>query len=135
VFAARDAGRYISKYLRPDGAKTSFVPLPEAINRITPRDPDTGRLKVLLRPVYVSPVLTRHTGVTMGYLRYRRWAWRRWGGDWPEQIVQAAYRHHQGVRPLSLRDQEVEAALAARPPTHEAHVPAPRSAQPDARLW
>ena len=61
-FSAGDAGRYISKYLRPDGAKTSFVPLLEAVNRITPRDPDTGRHKNLLRPVYVSPALTRLTG-------------------------------------------------------------------------
>jgi hypothetical protein len=78
-FTARDAGRYISKYLRPDGAKTSFVPLLEAINRITPGDPDTGRLKVLVRPVYVSTILTRRTGVTMGFLRFKRWVWMEWG--------------------------------------------------------
>jgi hypothetical protein len=61
-FTARDAGRYISKYLRPDLAKTSFVPLLEAITRLTARDPNTGRLKVLVRPVYVSTKLTRATG-------------------------------------------------------------------------
>ena len=64
-FSGSDAGRYISKYLRPDGAKASFVPLLEAVNRITPRDPETGRRKPLLRPVYVSPVLTRITGITI----------------------------------------------------------------------
>jgi hypothetical protein len=71
-FTGQDAGRYISKYLRPDGAKTSFVPLLEAVNEITPRDPATGRHKQLVHPVYVSPILTRITGVTMGFLRLTR---------------------------------------------------------------
>jgi hypothetical protein len=71
-FSGSDARRHISKYLRPDGAKTSFVPLLEAVAQITPRDPDTGRHKNLLRPVYVSPRLTRVTGVTMGFLRFAR---------------------------------------------------------------
>jgi hypothetical protein len=61
-FSGLHAGRYIAKYLRPDGAKRSFVPLLEAIAKITPRDPKTKRLKVLVRPVYVSPTLTRATG-------------------------------------------------------------------------
>jgi hypothetical protein len=78
-FTAGEAARYVSKYLRPDRAKTSFVPLLEAINRIVPGDRDTGRYKHLVRPVYVSTALTRRTGVTMGYLRYRRWTWRKWG--------------------------------------------------------
>lgn len=77
-FSARDAARYVSKYLRPDGAKTSFVPLLEAVEQASSRDPATGRLKVLVRPVYVSPVLSRLTGVTMGFLRFRRFAWVRW---------------------------------------------------------
>jgi hypothetical protein len=71
-FRGSDAGRYISKYLRPDGAKASFVPLLEGVNQITERDPTTGRHKNLLRPVYVSPVLTRITGITMGFLRFCR---------------------------------------------------------------
>ena len=71
-FSGSDAGRYISKYLGPDGAKSSFVPLLEAVGRITPRNPDTGRHLYLLRPVYLSPVLTRITGVTMGFLRFCR---------------------------------------------------------------
>jgi hypothetical protein len=78
-FSERDAARYVSKYLRPDGAKTSFVPLLEAINRITRRNPDNGRLKYLLRPVFVSPKLTKLTGVTIGFLRFRRWVWHAWG--------------------------------------------------------
>jgi hypothetical protein len=72
-FRGSDAGRYISKYLRPDGAKSSFVPLLEAVGRVTPRDPTTGRHTSLIRPVYVSPRLTRVTGVTMGFLRFCRW--------------------------------------------------------------
>jgi hypothetical protein len=91
-FCASDAGRYISKYLRPDGAKTSFVPLLEAVNRITPQDPETGRHKHLVRPVYISPTLTRLTGVTMGFLRFRRWAWRSWGGEVEHDELVLAYR-------------------------------------------
>jgi len=116
-FSAGDAARYVSKYLRPDRAKTSFVPLLEAINRITPRDPETGRHLHLVRPVYVSTALTRRTGITMGFLRYKRWAWRKWGGDWPNEIVLAAYRHQQQERAVTRRDREEDAALWARPPT------------------
>jgi hypothetical protein len=72
-FSGTDAGRYISKYLRPDGAKHSFVPLLEGVAKITPRDPETGRHVVLVRPVYVAPRLTRLTGITMGFLRFCRW--------------------------------------------------------------
>ncbi|HLW79628.1 MAG TPA: hypothetical protein VKU44_08525, partial [Terriglobia bacterium] len=78
-FTGLDAGRYIAKYLRPDGAKGSFVPLLQAIEEVTPRNPTTGRLRQLVRPVYVSPVLTQETGLTMGFLRFRRWAYRVWG--------------------------------------------------------
>jgi len=113
-FSAGDAARYISKYLRPDRAKTSFVPLLEAINRLTPRDPDTGRYKHLVRPVYVSTALTRRTGVTMGFLRYKRWAWRKWGPDWPHEIVLAAYRHRRNRQVVEEADQDMEAALRAR---------------------
>jgi hypothetical protein len=94
-FTARDAGRYISKYLRPDRAKASFVPLLEAINRTTPRDPDTGRLKVLVRPVYISTVLTRRTGVTMGFLRFKRWVWKEWGSGASQRELLSLYRRHR----------------------------------------
>jgi hypothetical protein len=61
----------------------------EAIARFAPRDSETGRLKVLMRPVYISTVLTRRTGVTMGFLRFKRWVWRELGpgasmtSSWP----------------------------------------------------
>ena len=108
-FTARDAGRYISKYLRPDGAKASFVPLLEAISRITPRDSKTGRLKVLVRPVYVSTILTRRTGVTMTFLRFKRWVWAEWGSGATEDDLQRLYRRH-----LELCSQE-RLARAASP--------------------
>jgi hypothetical protein len=94
-FSAGDAARYVSKYLRPDRAKTSFVPLLRAVNRITARDRNTGRHVNLVRPVYVSTLLSKRTGITMGFLRYRRWAWRKWGGGWPQEIVLRAYRHQR----------------------------------------
>jgi hypothetical protein len=77
-FNPADAARYVTKYLRPDGAKSSFVPLLEAVEQLVQRDPETGRSKVLVRPVYVNPKLTQITGVTMGFLRFRRYAWVRW---------------------------------------------------------
>jgi hypothetical protein len=116
-FSAGDAARYVSKYLRPDRAKTSFVPLLEAINRITPRDPETGRHVHLVRPVYVSTALTRRTGVTMGFLRYKRWAWRKWGGDWPHEIVLAAYRHQEQEHARARTARAADAEALARPPT------------------
>jgi hypothetical protein len=112
-FSGGDAARYISKYLRPDRAKTSFVPLLEAINRLTPRDPKTGRHKHVVRPVYVSTALTRRTGVTMGFLRYKQWAWRKWGAGWPDQIVLAAYRDRRRGA-VNEADGEMQAALRAR---------------------
>jgi hypothetical protein len=100
-FSASDAAPYISKYLRPDGAKTSFVPLLEAVNRVTPRDPDTGRLKQLLRPV--CPVLTKRTGVTMGFLRFRRWVWKVWGGELAHDELLFAYRLHRTLQAIPIR--------------------------------
>jgi hypothetical protein len=112
-FTAADAARYVSKYLRPDRAKTSFVPLLEGVSRVTPRNPLTGRHEQLVRPVYVSTALTRITGVTMGFLRYRRYAFRKWGGGWPEQVVLAAYRHAEAAR-RAKRTEELEALWELR---------------------
>jgi hypothetical protein len=114
-FRASDAGRYISKYLRPDGAKTSFVPLLEAVSRITPRDPETGRHKHLVRPVYVSPTLTRLTGVTMGYLRFRRWAWHAWGGGVEHDELLLAYRLWRVFGAILLRAGEYDLPTRAPP--------------------
>ncbi len=102
-FSASDAARYVSKYLRPDGAKTSFVPLLKAVNQITPRDPETGRLKYLLRPVYVSPTLTKLTGVTMGFLRFRRWAWWAWEASIADDELVVAYRLHRLFGAVPIR--------------------------------
>jgi hypothetical protein len=46
----------------------------ETVAQVTLRDPVTGRHKYLMRPVYVSPRLTRVTGITMGFLRFCRHA-------------------------------------------------------------
>jgi hypothetical protein len=102
-FTGADAGRYISKYLRPDAAKTSFVPLLQAVAGLTPRDPKTGRHKHLLRPIYISTSLTKKTGVTMGYLRFRRWVFVAWGKDVSQDDVRFAYelRRHFGGEVLS----------------------------------
>lgn len=84
-----DAARYVSEHLRPGKAETSFLPLLEGINRITARDRYTCRHKHLVRPVYVSTSLTRMTGVTNGFLRYQRFAYRKWGGGGPDGVALA----------------------------------------------
>lgn len=114
-FNARDAARYISKYLRPDRARASFVPLLEAINRITTRDPETGRRKGLVRPVYVSTALTRKTGVTMGFLRFKRWVWREWGPGIDRESLRMLYRGHRTAcaRARERRAKDLEAVWLA----------------------
>lgn len=69
-----DAGKaasYISKYLRSDGRKASIVPLLANVG--------AWCSERLVRPVYVNPKLTRLTGVTGAYLRWRRWCFVAWG--------------------------------------------------------
>jgi hypothetical protein len=34
----------------------------------------------------------------MGFLRYRRFAFRKWGGGWPDGLVLSAYRHGEDER-------------------------------------
>lgn len=78
-FSGRDAARYIGKYLRPDGAKESFLPLLAAVEAITPRRRDrrgVARLARQLRPVFVNPKLTRASGVTIRSRRFCRHAHR-----------------------------------------------------------
>ncbi|GAC1579725.1 MAG: hypothetical protein NVS3B18_13430 [Candidatus Dormibacteria bacterium] len=103
-YPAEHAARYISKYVRPDSAKTSFVPLLEAVVRLTPRDRDTGRLKFMLRPVYVSPVLTKVTGITMGFLRFKRWLWYAWGPLVERQEALVANQIHRLMGAIPQRD-------------------------------
>ncbi len=112
-FSARDAGRYISKYLRPDGAKTSFVPLLRAIGRIVPRDPETGRMKVLVRPVYLSVTLSRRTGVTMGFLRFKRRVWFMLGPGGTDAELLDFYRRYRDscARRRAAADAALNAAL------------------------
>lgn len=76
---------------------------------MTPRDPRTGRLKSLLRPVYINPQLTAKSGVTMGFLRFRRWSWRRHGRELPQDVLLASYREwkagERGGVPADVRDE------------------------------
>lgn len=78
-FTGPHAGLYSSKYLRPDSAKGSFIPALMKIEQVVERDPSTGRAREQVRPVYVNPKLTKRSGVTMRFLRWTRYAYRRWG--------------------------------------------------------
>lgn len=78
-FDAAGAGAYTSKYLRPDGAKGSFIPALLRLESVTPTNRDTGRKVSQLRPVYVNSKLTRLSGVTMRFLRWAAYAFVKWG--------------------------------------------------------
>lgn len=78
-FVASDAGKYAAKYVRPQEAKGGFVPALVMVESLTPRDPVTGRLASVVRPVFVNPLLTRRSGVTMTFLRWCRYAFVVWG--------------------------------------------------------
>lgn len=78
-FSGPHAGLYTSKYLRPDGAKGSFIPALIKMERLIERNPDTGRPLEQIRPVFVSPKLTRRSGITMRFLRWSRLAYHVFG--------------------------------------------------------
>ena len=107
-FGGTDAGRYVSKYLRPNGAKTSFVPLLRDVGGIVPRDPVTKRANVLVRPVFVSPELSRRTGVTMGFLRFKRWIYVALGGGCPEHEALELYATHRRLCELDREKRRKE---------------------------
>lgn len=92
-FNGEHAGLYASKYLRPNGAKGSFIPALRLIEQLTERDPETGRPTEQLRPVYVNPRLTARSGVTMRFLRWARYAFVTWGRvELPRAELLAIYR-------------------------------------------
>jgi hypothetical protein len=92
-YSGPHAGLYTSKYLRPDGAKGSFVPALIRMEQLIERNPDTGRPKEQVRPVFVSPKLTRKSGVTMRFLRWTRYAYVVWGRvKIPRHELLAIYR-------------------------------------------
>jgi hypothetical protein len=98
---------YIAKYLRPDSAKGTFVPLLRHCEQMAERNPETGR-KPQLRPVYVSPMLTRQTGVTMRYLRFKRWVWKAWGPGIDHASTMLAYELHRTFGAVLIEHQVPE---------------------------
>lgn len=78
-FVGAHAGLYVSKYLRPGEAKGSFLPAIEVMEKVGLRDPETGRLRHNFRPVYVNRTLTARSKVTMSFLRFTRYAYKRFG--------------------------------------------------------
>lgn len=90
-FDGRGAGLYASKYLRPGHAKGSFIPALRTLEVLIPRS-ESGRPTEVVRPVWISPKLTARSGVTMRFLRFARYAYRRWGLDLPRVELLAVYR-------------------------------------------
>ncbi len=116
MYSGPHAGAYTSKYLRPDGAKGSFVPALLKIEQIVERDPETRRPKEQVRPVYVNPRLTKKSGVTMRFLRWARYAYVRWGRvELPRVELLAVYRLVQ----ILGGELEAYAPVNAIPPPEE----------------
>lgn len=90
------AATYIAKYLAPEHARDSFVPVLRHANMMNKPDPNTGK-RPQIRPVYVSPLLSKQTGVTMRFLRFKRLAWVFWGYTEPQFVVDA-YNLHKVFR-------------------------------------
>lgn len=77
-------GSYLAKYLAKDLAETlRAIPA----NR---------------QPVFVSPKLTRETGVTMRFLRMKRRAWKLWGTrDYADLVLFFRWAESHGVDPFT----------------------------------
>lgn len=91
-FTGAHAGLYSSKYLRPDGAKGSFIPALILIEQLQERDPETGRPMHHFRPVYVNRKLTQKSGVTLRFLRWSRYAFVMWKSLPERQELVAIFR-------------------------------------------
>ncbi len=77
---------YLAKYLTKGGM--------EALKVVPPR----------VQPVFVSPVLTRRTGITMRFLRLARRAWHVWGPrDYADLVKFFAWAASYGVDPFTWR--------------------------------
>lgn len=125
-FTGPHAGLYSSKYLRPDSAKGSFVPVLRKIEELSERDPNTGRMRDQVRPVFVSPKLTRRSGVTMRFLRWARYAFVMWGAL-PRDEVLAAYRIREVFGQVELESSSPQ-VKAKPPPAQPLRSPAPVAA-------
>jgi hypothetical protein len=109
-FDGLSAGLYTSKYLRPNGAKGSFIPALRMIEMLTERNPETGRPTEQLRPVYVNPKLTRRSGVTMRFLRWSRYAFIKWGRvELPRPELLAIFRLADAFNAELLADGPIHA--------------------------
>ena len=98
-FGAAGAAQYVSKYLRK-GDGGAFSEALAVVDRLGPKKVVKGkawpyreyrRPAHLLRPVWVSPILTNKTGVTMEFLRFKRWSYRRNGYALASDLVRAEF--------------------------------------------
>lgn len=109
-FNGEHAGLYASKYLRPHGAKGSFIPALRNLEMVSDRNPETGRRTEQLRPVYVNPKLTARSGVTMRFLRWARYAFVKWGRvELPRPELLAIYRLARAFKAELLADGPIKA--------------------------
>ena len=91
-FSAADAARYISKYLRKPGHGGALLSIFRGLEMVNPRLASTGRRKHVLRVAWVSPTLSKESGVTMAFLRFKRWVFMAWGRQVTEAMSGAEWR-------------------------------------------
>lgn len=98
-FTPAQAARYVAKYLSPAAGKASVVPLLKRVEkeaegaavRLT-----TRRSNSTVRPVWVKPGLCKASGVSMGWLKHRRWSYMRHGRvELPEPALRAEWEERQ----------------------------------------
>lgn len=140
------AAAYLAKYVRPDRAKQSFVPLLRDVEVVAVLNRLTGRRQVV-RPVYVSRVLTARSRVTMRHLRVRRYVFRLWPAASPGEIKFAAevlcvfdgsYPDHPTVLPRPPTAKAIAAARVAAAALEEKEMrvrPAALAAQLPGGAW
>ena len=93
-YGARDAAHYLAPYLKPDDGT-----LAEAVadmQRWAGVRPDGTRRT--FRPVFVAGALTRATGCTMAFLRFRRWVYVVWGKKRTDQMTAGEWRKLWSLR-------------------------------------
>jgi hypothetical protein len=93
-FGARDAANYLAPYLSPgDGSLAEAVA--DMQQFAGTREDGTRRS---FRPVYVSPSLTKATGCTMAFLRFKRWVYAVWGKALANAMTPGEWRRFWELR-------------------------------------
>ena len=93
-YGARDAASYLAPYLSPDDG--SLAEAVADMQRFAGVSEDGRRRS--FRPVFIAPVLTKATGCTMAFLRFRRWVYAVWGRKLAKAMTAGEWRKFWELR-------------------------------------